>query len=224
MQQVAISHPDGPRSARPPTARHRPPPVSSSRRLRHDRPRADARPSGLEAEIGRGRNPRPAGPRPGGATALSRGARHQAERAVGTFQSRHVLPSDQGPAAPPKPISNRRPASRAPTAACRQNLALAVGLQGRFAGSRDRSPARSFRTEQAEANVAYLRSYAFAAGRMEESSPRPTAPTRIKPAVHFTLALTGLALAGSFAWYERYRKWRGRFNSEGRCYAQSTAP
>ncbi len=46
-----------------------------------------------------------------------------------------------------------------------------------------------------------------------------TAPTRIKPAVHFTLALTSLALAVFlFAWYERYWKWRECFNSEGRCY------
>ena len=47
-----------------------------------------------------------------------------------------------------------------------------------------------------------------------------TAPTRIKPAAHLTPALTSLALAVffSFAWYERYWKWRECFNSEGRCY------
>ena len=63
---------------------------------------------------------------------LSQGAGSEAERSVDPFQSRHVLCADRRSARPPKPTC--APPSQQPGAdsRVRQNLALVVGLQGRF--------------------------------------------------------------------------------------------
>ena len=79
-----------------------------------------------------------------GARPLSQGARPEAERAVGAFQSRHVLCARRRPARRPKPICARPPSSRAPTAASARTWRWSSACKA--ASTRpSRSPARNCR-------------------------------------------------------------------------------
>ena len=79
-----------------------------------------------------GRGARPDGPPRGGAALLRERAAARAGGAVGAVQSRPVLRAVEESAAGRGDAAARRRAAAAPKPKVRQNLALVVGLQGRF--------------------------------------------------------------------------------------------
>ena len=92
----------------------------------------------------------------GGAALLLERAEDRARRPVGAVQSRPVLRARQGPASAPRRRCGGPPQPSGTDPRVRQNLALVVGLQGRFAEAESIARA-DLPPEEAAANVAYLR-------------------------------------------------------------------
>ena len=103
------------------------------RSARRARPRPHAGQSGLAHPQCAGRRARPDGPPRRGAAPLRDRAQDRAERAVGAVQSRAVLRARQEAAAGGSDLAAGGRRCPTPVPKVRQNLALVVGLQGRFA-------------------------------------------------------------------------------------------
>ena len=144
------------------------------------------------------RRARSAGPPRRGAAALFDRAQDRAGRPVGPVQSRPVLRADQGSASAP-----RRPCGSAvarPDAApkVRQNLALVVGLQGRFAEA-EKIARADLPPIEAAANVGYLRQMLAQHERLDEEGPaafrpRPTPGPELKFSSNSLLAGSAVGL------------------------------
>ena len=111
-------------------------------------PRAHARPAGLAHPVGAGRGARPDGPPRGRAAATTRARSNRAGRALGAVQSRPVLRAVEGSGARPSRPCAAPAQQPGAEPRVRQNLALVVGLQGRFAGGRSRSRAPTCRPKK----------------------------------------------------------------------------
>ena len=121
------------RRLRPRARRHRKFPPGA----RRARPRPYARSSGLAHSLGAGHRARSDGPPRRSAPLLSKRAADRAGRALGAVQSRIVLRAVEGTCRRPRRLCAGPMPAAEPMPRVRQNLALVVGLQGRFAGSRE---------------------------------------------------------------------------------------
>ena len=134
------------------------PRASRRRRLpsgaRCPEPGPHARQSRLAHPQRAGHRARSAGPPRRSAAPLFGRAQDRAGRAVGVVQSRPLLRADEGPARREASCAGLCAAERRPKV--RQNLALVVGLQGRFAEA-EKIASADLPPDEAAANVAYLR-------------------------------------------------------------------